>query len=209
MIFLGTLRMLLSDKIRKKKISNLEKLFKEGEMSIVITTAIELIKEYKSGSAYNILALAHKKLGNYLLAQDIYEKLLIDNPKNTLFLGNLGNIYSDIGKLDKAEACFRKSLAIEPKSFNTSVSLGNLYASTYKLDDALSTFYMILEVHDVITPLQLDDINYRIAEVYRQKGDHFLDKAIEYYSRSSQPLSSAHRLELIYKSKDKATYFEA
>ena len=190
------------------KIKKLEKLFYEGDMSVVISQAMELIKEYNSGIACNILALAHKSLGNYVLAQRIYERLLTDNPENAVFLGNLGNIYNDIGKLDKAEECFTKALSIDPKKINTSVSLGNMLASTNRSDDALLIFKMALKVHDKITPALVDDLNYRIAEVYRQKGDSFLDKAIKYYKRSNQPLSSAHRLELIYKSKDKATYYK-
>ena len=197
------------DEKRTKRINKLVSLFGEGDMNVVIPQAIEVIKEYQSGVAYNILALAHKRLGNYIVAQDIYKKLLISNPKNTLFLSNLGNIYSDIGKLDKAEECFKRTLAIDPKNFNTTVSLGNLFASTGRLDEALLSFNTVLEVHDEITPKQLGDTNYRIAEVYRRKGDDFTDKAIQHYNLSNQPLSSAHRLELIYKSKDKDTYCKA
>ena len=196
------------DDIRKNKISELVSLFKDGDMSVVIPQANEIIEEYQSGTAYNILALAYKKLGNYGLAQELYEKLLVSNPKNTVFLGNLGNIYNDVGKLDRAEECFKKSLAINPKNFDISVSLGSLSANTGKLDEALLNFNMILELHDDLTNEQLNDINYRIAEIYRQKGNPFIDKAIQYYSRSNQPLSSAHKLDLIYRSKDKTVYYE-
>ena len=198
-----------SDENRNNRISKLEDLFHKGDMSVVIPQAIEMAEEYKSVTAYNILALAHKRLGNYVLAQDIYEKLLVFNPKNTLFLGNLGNIYMDIGKLDKAEECFKKCLEVNPKNFNVSISLGGLSASIGKLDYALYSFNMILDVHDQLAPEQLDDVHYRIGEAYRKKGSPFLNKAIQHYSLSSQPLSSAHILELIYKSKDKATYCEA
>ena len=197
------------DQDLNSKIKKLENLFYKGDMSVVIPQAIELIKEYNSATACNILALAHKRLGNYEIAQGMYERLLTSNPENAVFLGNLGNIYNDTGRLDKAEECFIKALAIDPKRVNTSVSLGNILASTNRLDDALLKFNMILKAHDEITPELVDDINYRIAEVYRRKGDSFLDKAVKYYKRSNQPLSSAHRLELIYKSKDKATYYRA
>tara|TARA_B100000795_G_scaffold260823_1_gene237059 strand:- start:1073 stop:2389 length:1317 start_codon:yes stop_codon:yes gene_type:complete len=206
MTFLGVFHMHTPNENLNSKINNLENLFKEGNMNIVIPQAIALIKEYNSGLACNILALANKRLGNYVLAQSIYEGLLTSNPENTLFLGNLGNIYTEIGKLEKAEECYTKALTIQPKQLNISVSLGNILASTGRLDDALVNFHTILKVHDEITPEQVDDINYRIAEIYRQKGVPFLDKAIQHYKRSNQPLSSAHRLELIYKSKDKATY---
>ena len=199
------------DEKRNKRINKLTLLFSEGnmDMDIVIPQAIELIEEYQSASAYNILALAHKRLGNYTTAQDIYKKLLISNPKNTMFLGNLGNIYNDIGMLEKAEECFKRTLEIDSKNFNIIISLGNLFATTGRLDEALLSFNMILDAHDEITPAQLDDTNYRIAEVYRQKGDDFIDKAIQHFNLSNHPLSSAHRLELIYKSKSKNIYCKA
>ena len=196
------------DEDRDNKISNLASLFKEGDMSLVIPKATELIKEYNSGIACNILALAHKKMGNYALAQDIYEKLLRSNPENVLFLGNLGNIYSEIGKLDKAEDCYKKSLVIDPKNFDIAVSLGDLLAGNGKLDDALLNYKANLEGQDEIAPEKLSGVNYRIAEAYRRKGGPFFEKAIEYYNQSNEPLSGAHRLELIYRTKDKATYRE-
>ena len=108
-----------SDESKNHKINRLITLFKEGDMGVVIPEATKLIEEYSSGISYNILALAHKRLGNYALAQDIYTNLLVSNPNNILFLGNLGNIYSEVGELDKAEECFKKSLAINPKNFES------------------------------------------------------------------------------------------
>ena len=197
-----------SDESKNHKINRLIALFKEGDMSVVIPQATKLIEEYSSGISYNILALAHKRLGNYALAQDIYTNLLVSNPNNILFLGNLGNIYSEVGELDKAEECFKKSLAINPKNFDTALSLVNILVTSGRIDSAFLSLNTILESHDELTPAQLDDANYRIAELYRTKGVPFFDKAIQHYNQSNQPLSSAHRLELIYKSKDKATYYE-
>ena len=197
-----------ADKNRLKAIDNLKNLFTKGDMSAVIPKALEVIKEYESAIGYNVLALAHKRLGNYALAQELYEKLLFSNPNNTVFLGNLGNIYNDIGKLDKAEECFKKSLAIEPKNFNILVSLGNVFVTNGELDEALLIFKSILKSDDEITNEQLDDINYRIGEIYRRKGQPFFDQAIQHYGRSAHALSSANRLELIYKVKDKTTYCE-
>ena len=89
-----------ADNNRTRKIKRLENLFYDGDMRLVIAEAIKLGKEYKSATVYNILALAYKGLGDYNHAMNIYEKLLQSNPTNVLFLGNLGNIYSDIGQLD-------------------------------------------------------------------------------------------------------------
>jgi len=194
--------------IRSNKLKKLEALYKDGNMSLVIPEAIKLIQEYSSGIACNILALAYKRQGNYRGAKDLYEKLLVDNPRNTMFLSNLGNIYYDLGKVSEAEKYFKKSLAIDPKLHNAAISLGNLYTSNLRLNDALLVFESLKQDFDNLTSTQLSDINYRTAEIYRKKGPSYFDEAIKYYGLSNQPLSAAHRLECIYTSKDKSTYYE-
>ena len=198
-----------TDDDRINDINNLVSLFEAGEMSIVIPRAIELIREYQNGTAYNILALAHKRLGNYSIAQGIYEKLLVLNPKDSRFLTNLGNIYQAIGKLDKAEEMYNRSLVVQPQHFETSISLGDVFLNTSRLDQALSTLKLCIKTNNEITPEQCDRCIYKIAEIYRKKGNLFVEEAIHYYSLSNQPLSREHKLELIYVSKDRSTYFEA
>lgn len=199
----------LLDKGRAEKINNLISLFREGDMSLVIPEAAKLANELKSAIAYNILALAHKKLGNYAAAQEMYEKLLVDNPLNTLFLCNLGNIFGDTGELDRAEECFKKCLKTDPKDYNASVNLGDIYVKKARFDEALKIFKMMLEKKNVLTADQLHDINYRVAEIYRSKGTFYYEQAIKHYGQSDNPLSSAHGLELIYRSKDKAAFLQA
>ena len=155
---------------RDTKISNLVNLYKEGDMKVVIPQAQELIKEYSSAIAYNILGLAYKAQGDYVLAQELYEKLLVSVPENTLFLGNLGNVYTVLGRLDKAEECFKKALGIEPDQLGSIISLGNIFVQTGRLDDALLTFKALLKSCDKMTAEEMDGINYRIAEIYRSKG---------------------------------------
>ena len=191
---------------RDTKISNLVNLYKEGDMKVVIPQAQELIKEYSSAIAYNILGLAYKSQGDYVLAQELYEKLLVSVPENTLFLGNLGNVYTVLGRLDEAEECFKKSLGIEPEQVSTIISLGNIFVQTGRLDDALLTYKALLKSCDKMTTEEMDDINYRIAEIYRSKGQAFIDKALHHFKQSGHPLSGAHYLELTYISKDRTAY---
>ena len=197
-----------SDKNRDSKISNLVKLYKEGDMNVVIPLAQELTKEYSSAIAYNILALAYKAQGKYVLAQELYEKLLVSVPESTTFLGNLGNVYTSLGMLDKAEECLKKALEIKPSLVSVAISLGNIFVQTGRLDDALLTFKSLLESCDKITIEELDDVNYRIAEVYRQKGRAFFGIAIHHFNQSRHYLSRAYCLELTYILKDKAAYIE-
>jgi tetratricopeptide (TPR) repeat protein len=195
-----------SNEDRTKKIQHLETLFEKGDMQIVIKEAKTLIEEYNSGVAFNILALAYKKLGDYKHASSMFETLLVKNPTNTLFLGNLGNIYLEIGRLNDAETCFKQCLEIDPKNFNVTLNLGNLYSTRTQFDQALFVFEKILSEYKNLTKKQLSNINYKIAQIYRRKGISFFHKAINHYSLSSNPLSNAHRLELIYRTKDKTTF---
>ncbi|MBI36128.1 MAG: hypothetical protein CL568_00915 [Alphaproteobacteria bacterium] len=197
------------DKERQEKIESLQALYYKGDMGLVIPAAQELVRKYQSATAVNILALAHKRQGNIDQARQIFEQVLVDNPTNTLFLGNLGNIYTDTGKLEKAEECYLNALEEDPSSIGISVSLANVYALTARPSRALKILHQILSYKDRLTYNDLDDINFKIAEIYRDAGSDFYDKAIEHYSRSGKRLSSSLWLELIYRSKDKKTYSES
>ena len=106
----------------------LQEIFFKGDMKAAKIRALQLIKKYRSANIYNILALAYKNLGDYAGALELLERLLKRNPENALFLGNLGNIYFDLGMLDKAELSLQKSLQINRNNYNVAVSLANLYA---------------------------------------------------------------------------------
>ena len=77
------------DKERQEEIDSLQALYYEGDMAVVIPKAQELVRQYQSATAINILALAHKRQGNIDQARQIFEQVLLDNPTNVLFLGNL------------------------------------------------------------------------------------------------------------------------
>ena len=198
-----------ADRIRKEKLRGLEQLFLRGDWKSAILESLNLIQIYKSATAYNIYALCQKKLGNYSLASKVYEELLIDNPNNTLFLGNLGNIYHDMGQIDKAESLFKKCLLLDVENFNVSISLGNVFVTKSLSDKALRIFQGILKCNLMLAEEQKSDVNYRIAEIYRTKGSKFYDLAITHYNKSRARLSTAHKLELIYLSKSQKVYLES
>ena len=131
------------DKERQEEIDSLQALYYEGDMAVVIPKAQELVRQYQSATAINILALAHKRQGNIDQARQIFEQVLLDNPTNVLFLGNLGNIYIDMGKLDKAEECYVKALEEDPSSIGLSVSLANVYSLTARPSRALKILHQM------------------------------------------------------------------
>lgn len=199
----------MNEKNFKEQLDHLVSLYSSGDMKTVIKEALKVIEQYQSATAYNILALAHKRSGNYQAARTIYEKLLIHDPKNILFLGNLGNIYVDLGYLDKAEQCFVNCLEVDKQNYNVSVSLANVLQAKSKFSDALDILKILLENSSYETEANLNDLNYRIAELYRSMGSDYAEKAVNHYACSNNPLSGSHRLELIYTQFSKDEFLKA
>ena len=191
---------------RENSIQALTAIFQRGDFRLAITEARKIVKDYQSATAVNILALSHKHLGEIDRSIEIYENLLINNPSNTMFLTNLGNIYSDQGRLTEAQEIFEKALDVDPNHINAYLGLGNIHLMRAKFDSALRLYEKIQkEVKDIPQP-QLQKINYRVAEIYRKGGVQYFDAAIKHYGLSNERLSLSHRLECVYRSKNQVVY---
>ena len=174
---------------RKTSIQKLTAIFQRGDFNLAITAAKKVIEDYQSADAANILALAHKRLGEIDKSIEIYESLLINNPSNTMLLANLGNIYADQGRLTAAQNLYERVLNADPNHINAYLGLGNIYVMQGKSDSALRLYEkMQKEVKD-IPQSQLQKINYRLAEIYRKGGVKHLDAAIKHYGLSDERLS--------------------
>jgi Tfp pilus assembly protein PilF len=57
-----------------------------------------------------------------------------------MFLANLGNIYSDQGRLTKARELFEKVLSVDANHINAYLGLGNVYVMQAKNDLALRLY---------------------------------------------------------------------
>ena len=199
----------MNENKRKQRLDQLLNLYKTADMNTVIEEALKVIEKYQSATAVNILALAHKNSGNYEKARRLYESLLSQNPKNTLFLGNLGNIYLDLGFLDKAEQCFVNCLEVDSHNYNVSLSLATVLQSKSEFSESLDILNKLLENKSYKTQANFSDLNYRIAELYRSMGAEYAQKAISHYKSSDNPLSDSHRLELIYTNEDEDKFLKA
>ena len=125
---------------RENSIQALTAIFEQGDFGLAITEARKVIKEHQSATAVNILALAYKRLGETERSIEIYENLLINNPSNTMFLANLGNIYADQGRLKEAQTLFEKVLYVDPSHINAYFGLGNIHVMQAKYDSALRVY---------------------------------------------------------------------
>ena len=135
---------------RENSIQKLTEIFQRGDFGLAITEARKVVKEHQSATAANILALAHKRLGDIDRSIGIYENLLVDNPDNTMFLANLGNIYSDQGRLTKAQELFEKVLNVDANHVNAYLGLGNVHVMQANSNLALQLYkQMLSEVKDI------------------------------------------------------------
>ena len=191
---------------RENSIQKLTAIFQRGDFGLAITEARKVVKDHQSATAVNILALAHKRLGDIDRSIEIYESLLVDNPNNTMFLANLGNIYSDQGRLTEAKEVFEKAVDADPNHINAYLGLGNVHVMQADYNLALQLYEQILRDVKDIPREQQQKINYRVAELYRKDGEKHLDAAIKHYGLSNERLSLSHRLECVYRLKTEAVY---
>lgn len=191
---------------RENSIQALIAIFQQGDYSLAITEARKVVSDYQSATAVNILALAHKHLGEIDRSIEIYESLLISNPSNIMFLNNLGNIYSDQGRLTEAQKLFEQVLDVDPNHIDAYLGLGRIHVEQAKYNQALQLYKKILREVEDIPQAQQQKVNYRLAEIYRGGGTQHFDAAIKHYGLSNERLSLSHRLECIYRSKNKIIY---
>jgi tetratricopeptide (TPR) repeat protein len=191
---------------RENSIQALIAIFQQGDFGLAIIEARKVIAEHQSATAVNILALAHKHLGEIDRSIEIYEQLLINNPSNIMFLTNLGNIYSDQGRLTGAKEIYEKALDVDPNHIDAYLGLGRIHVAQAKYNRALQLYKKVLRDVEDIPQAKLQKVNYRLAEIYRKSGTQHFDAAIKHYGLSNERLSLSHRLECIYRSKNKIIY---
>ena len=78
--------------------------------------------------------------GDFILAQSLYEQIVISYPEYTVAWSDLGNVLTTRGNLDQALLCYKKALSLKPDRENLSLILLNKAAieqGLNKADDAL------------------------------------------------------------------------
>jgi tetratricopeptide (TPR) repeat protein len=110
-------------------------------------------------------------------AKNVFEEILLEDPKNADVLYNLGMCFTDLGQPDDAITVLKKSIGYNPKYSNSYVALGYAYAKTGDRESATKYF---------LEALQLDpDNSYamrNLGGLFGKSGDmekslYYLDKA--------------------------------
>jgi tetratricopeptide (TPR) repeat protein len=145
------------------------------------------------------LALSHKRLGAPQKSIEIYENILSQLPYNTLALSNLGNTLLETGQTNRGIEFLKKSLSIDPNQGGALLSLAGAFVTIVNYDSALKIYQTLIAREGLSEEISLDDIYFRIADIYREKGPDLFDDAIRFYGRSGSVTSKSLLLECVYK----------
>jgi tetratricopeptide (TPR) repeat protein len=119
----------------------------------------------------------NKALNEYIQTQEIN----LDRPEANL---NLGNIYTEMGEFDKAEASFKQAISLDPTSIQGYVNLADLYRIQARddlgenlLENALKIDNNSADVHHALGLLlvrnkRLDEAVYHLGESARLGSDN-------------------------------------
>jgi tetratricopeptide (TPR) repeat protein len=111
------------------------------------------------------IAMRHHRDGQLAMAEDIYRKVLAQNPNHANALRLLGVIAVDAGKVEAGIELIRRAIAINPNEAEYYSNLGNALGKLGKFDDAIAA-------HRIATRLNPDyaEVHYNLANALMKNG---------------------------------------
>ena len=186
----------------KKKI--IAKLYNEKKFQEIILLTENLLKEHNDElSLLNAMALGYKGLGKSEKSKEIYQKILqLElNPNLSYVYSNAGNLFLDLGEVDKAVECHNITLRFDKNNLNSINGIGLAYVNSGKGEEAIKCFKQALSIDP-----KDDYSNFNLGNVYRIKRR--FKEAINCYEYSDRKLSKSNQLECIYKDNDESLFNE-
>ena len=86
------------------------------------------------------------EVGNFTTAVKMFEDLLDENPSLTPAILGLGNVYVDMGELNKAEPTFARAARLEPGNFDAQFGHGEVLQMLGKLVESIRAYQRALSV---------------------------------------------------------------
>ncbi len=86
------------------------------------------------------------EVGNFTSAVKMFEDLLDENPSLTPAILGLGNVYVDMGELNKAEPTFARAARLEPGNFDAQFGHGEVLQMLGKLVESIRAYQRALSV---------------------------------------------------------------
>lgn len=138
------------------------------------------IKQKKTGKVRDAMDLAmnYQQTGRLPEAENIYRKLLREQPNNSRTYVNLGFILRSRGQIDEAVTCYRKALALNSYQADVYNDLGSALQAKGQIDEAIICYLKTLEIDpDHATAL------YNLGSAYQMKG--LPEEAIASYRKAA------------------------
>ena len=125
------------------------------------------------------LALQNHKKNNFQIAEKLYNEILKSSPFHEGAQSNLGILYNQLGKPQKAINCFEKAIQINPNSANAYYSLGVIFAQLGESQKAINCFEKAIQIN----PNHIDAHN-NLGTILNELGES--QKAISCYEKAIQ-----------------------
>ena len=94
---------------------------------------------------------AAQSLANYSDAEQVFQRILAQDPRNLDAHVHLANAFYNQGKLTQAIATYQKAIQIDPKNPYLYYNLGITLAEQGNLVEAIATYHQALEVDPQFT----------------------------------------------------------
>ena len=123
------------------------------------------------------LALQNHKKNNFQIAEKLYNEILKSSPYHEGAQSNLGILYNQLGKHQKAINCFEKAIQINPNSANAYYSLGVIFTQLGESQKAINCFEKAIQIN----PNHIDAHN-NLGTILNELGES--QKAISCYEKA-------------------------
>jgi len=125
------------------------------------------------------LALQNHKKNNFQIAEKLYNEILKSSPFHEGAQSNLGILYNQLGKPQKAISCYEKAIQINPNSANAYYSLGVIFTQLGESQKAISCYEKAIQIN----PNHIHSHN-NLGVIFAQLGES--QKAINCFEKAIQ-----------------------
>ncbi len=108
----------------------------------------KILEEYPNSIFINnISGVIHTELKNYILAKDIFIKVINLNPKYIDCYYNLANVYNKLGEEDKAVENYKKVIDLDKSYYKAYNNLGNIFRKKNLFKNSLDCYIITLKIN--------------------------------------------------------------
>ncbi|MGO9586462.1 MAG: tetratricopeptide repeat protein [Limisphaerales bacterium] len=147
---------------------------------ILLTWAVvELTASWRSrrwvlgGGALVVLAVlitcARTQTTYWRNSETLWTHTLACTSNNTVAHNNLGDAFSQEGRMDEAISHYQKTLTINPNNAEANYDLGNAFFKQGRMDEAIAQFQKTMAINPGYT-----DVHYNFSDIHNNLGNAFL-----------------------------------